>query len=129
MSAFVFFLLQMGGLESVITGLMDEFKDFFDRRKYSREIFTSFVLFTSFCMTLINVTRGGGYTMHWFDSYAASISLLFSALLEAIGVAWFYGIERFSENIEEMIGHKPGLFWRLCWKFISPIFLIVSTLS
>lgn len=119
----------MGGLESVITGLMDEFKDFFDRRKYSREIFTSFVLFTSFCMTLINVTRGGGYTMHWFDSYAASISLLFSALLEAIGVAWLYGIDRFSDNIREMIGHKPGLFWRLCWKFISPMFLIAVITS
>lgn len=47
----------MGGLESVITGLMDEFKDFFKRWKYSREVFTSFVLFTSFSMALINVTR------------------------------------------------------------------------
>ncbi|XP_035213043.1 sodium-dependent dopamine transporter-like isoform X1 [Stegodyphus dumicola] len=114
----------MGGLESVITGLMDEFRDFFERWKYSREVFTSFVLFTSFSMALINVTRGGGYTMHWFDNYSASISLLFSALFEAIGVAWLYGIGPFSENIREMIGHKPGIFWRLCWKFISPAFLI-----
>ncbi|XP_042909495.1 sodium-dependent dopamine transporter-like [Parasteatoda tepidariorum] len=119
----------MGGLESVITGLMDEFKDFFDRRKYSREIFTSVVLFTSFSMTIINVTRGGGYTMHWFDSYSASISLLFSALFEAIGVAWLYGIGPFSENVKEMLGHKPGLYWRLCWKFISPAFLIAVIVS
>ncbi|KAG8180089.1 hypothetical protein JTE90_027869 [Oedothorax gibbosus] len=119
----------MGGLESVITGLMDEFRPFFGRCKFSREIFTFFVLLTSFSMTLINVTRGGAYTMHWFDSYAASISLLFSALLEAIGVAWFYGIDRFSDNVREMIGHKPGLFWRLCWKFISPLFLIIVIVS
>ncbi|XP_054710961.1 sodium-dependent noradrenaline transporter-like [Uloborus diversus] len=119
----------MGGLESVITGIMDEFKEFFDRWKFSREVFTSFVLFTSFSMTLINVTRGGGYTMHWFDSYSASISLLFSALLEAVGVAWLYGIDQFSENVREMIGHKPGLFWRLCWKFISPTFLIAVIIS
>ena len=119
----------MGGLESVITGLMDEFKDFFHRWKFSREIFTSFVLFTSFSMAIINVTRGGGYTMHWFDSYSASISLLFSALFEAIGVAWFYGIGPFSENVREMIGYKPGIYWRLCWKFISPTFLIAVIVS
>lgn len=114
----------MGGLESVITGLMDEFKDFFDRWKFSREVFTAVVLFTSFSMALINVTRGGGYTMHWFDTYSAGISLLFSALLEAIGVAWLYGIGPFCENVQEMIGHKPGIYWRLCWKFVSPTFLV-----
>lgn len=114
----------MGGLESVITGLMDQYKDCFVKWKYSREIFTAFIMFTSFCMALINVTRGGGYTVHWFDTYAAGISLLFSALLEAIGVAWIYGIGPFCENIREMVGFKPGIFWRMCWKFISPVFLV-----
>ncbi|KAG7251909.1 hypothetical protein CRUP_037851, partial [Coryphaenoides rupestris] len=23
-----------------------------------------------------------------------------------------------------MIGHRPGLYWRLCWKFVSPCFLL-----
>lgn len=25
-----------------------------------------------------------------------------------------------------MLGFKPGLYWRICWKFISPSFIIVS---
>lgn len=35
------------------------------------------------------------------------------------------GVDRFSEDIERMMGFKPGLYWRLCWKFVSPIFLLV----
>lgn len=36
------------------------------------------------------------------------------------------GVDRFSEDIERMMGFKPGLYWRLCWKFVSPLFLLVS---
>ena len=35
------------------------------------------------------------------------------------------GVDRFSDDIEEMIGQRPGLYWRLCWKFVSPCFLLV----
>uniref|UniRef100_A0AAQ4PQH0 Transporter n=1 Tax=Gasterosteus aculeatus aculeatus TaxID=481459 RepID=A0AAQ4PQH0_GASAC len=51
-------------------------------------------------------------------------SILFGVLIEAIGIAWFYGVDRFSDDIEEMIGQRPGLYWRLCWKFVSPCFLL-----
>lgn len=36
------------------------------------------------------------------------------------------GVDRFSEDIQQMMGFKPGLYWRLCWKFVSPAFLLVS---
>lgn len=37
------------------------------------------------------------------------------------------GVDRFSEDIERMMGFKPGLYWRLCWKFVSPVFLLVRS--
>lgn len=40
----------------------------------------------------------------------------------------FSGVDRFSDDIEEMIGRRPGWYWRLCWKFVSPCFLLVSHL-
>ena len=46
----------MGGLECVITGLMDEFRDTFRRRGISREMFTGFVVFFSFIMASTCVT-------------------------------------------------------------------------
>lgn len=89
--------------------------------------------------------------LHLLDTYAAGISLLCSALFECIAVSWFYGkhimfdlksinileinlffyvdclgLEKFCDDVESMIGHRPGLYWRLCWKFVSPMFIIVS---
>ncbi|XP_077503296.1 sodium-dependent noradrenaline transporter-like isoform X1 [Amblyomma americanum] len=119
----------MGGLESVITGLMDEFKTFFSRWRYRREVFTAIVICASFCVSIVNVTRGGGYMITWLDTYSAGISLLCAALFESIGIAWIYGLDRFCGNIHEMLGFRPGIFWRLCWKFITPTFLVAVIIS
>uniref|UniRef100_T1K392 Transporter n=1 Tax=Tetranychus urticae TaxID=32264 RepID=T1K392_TETUR len=116
----------MGGLEAVITGITDEWKI----KKISRERLTAMVLFASFLVSLINCTQGGGYTMVWFDSYAAAVSLLCSALFEALAIVYGYGINRFCLDIESMLGFRPAFFWKICWKYISPFFLIcIITLS
>lgn len=114
----------MGGMECVITGLMDEFHSFFQGRRFARELFTLGAAAVSFSVALINVTPGGIYMFHLFDTYSAGISLLCSALFEAIAVSWFYGLERFAQDVEAMLGKKPGIYWRICWKFVSPSFLI-----
>jgi hypothetical protein len=46
----------MGGLECVITGLLDEFKDFFKRWHIGREALTGIVVFASFLVALSCVT-------------------------------------------------------------------------
>uniref|UniRef100_A0A8C1T3G7 Transporter n=1 Tax=Cyprinus carpio TaxID=7962 RepID=A0A8C1T3G7_CYPCA len=110
----------MGGMESVITGLTDEFK-FLHKH---RELFTLFIVVFTFLISLICVTNGGIYVFTLLDHFAAGTSILFGVLIEAIGISWFYGVDRFSDDIQEMIGQRPGLYWRLCWKFVSPCFLL-----
>lgn len=39
------------------------------------------------------------------------------------------GVDRFSDDIEHMMGFKPGLYWRLCWKFVSPAFLLFVVIA
>lgn len=116
----------MGGLEAVITGLEDEFKF---AKRLSREQLTALVIVSSFIPALISCTQGGAYTLFWFDIYSAGVSLLFSALFETIGVVYCYGLSKFILNIESMIGRKPHIFYIMCWKYISPIFLGVSIVS
>ncbi|XP_023695479.2 sodium-dependent noradrenaline transporter-like isoform X1 [Paramormyrops kingsleyae] len=126
--AIVFFIMlitlgidsSMGGMEAVITGLCDDFK----LLKRNRKIFTVVVASVTFLVALFCVTNGGIYILTLLDTYAAGTSILFGVLIEAIGVSWFYGVDRFSEDIEQMMGFKPGLYWRLCWKFLSPAFLL-----
>ena len=45
--------------------------------------------------------------------------------LEAVAVSWVYGLKNFSDDVYAMLGHRPGLYWRITWKFISPCFLAV----
>nr|XP_032524203.1 sodium-dependent noradrenaline transporter-like [Danaus plexippus plexippus] len=80
----------MGGLECVITGLLDQARAC-GASRLRREHFTLAVVCLSFCVACINVTPGGIYMFHLLDTYAAGISLLCSALFEAVAVSWFYG--------------------------------------
>uniref|UniRef100_A0A4W3K5X0 Transporter n=1 Tax=Callorhinchus milii TaxID=7868 RepID=A0A4W3K5X0_CALMI len=130
-SVIFFIMLLTLGLDSAvsasnvtrfITGLMDEFKFL----RNHREIFTLFIIVTTFLVSLFCVTNGGIYVFTLLDKFAAETSILFGVLIETIGVSWFYGVDRFSNDIEKMIGKRPGLYWRLCWKFVSPCFLLVS---
>lgn len=38
----------------------------------------------------------------------------------------FKGTEKFADDIQDMIGHRPNMYFRLCWKYISPIIIGVS---
>ncbi|XP_061449644.1 sodium-dependent noradrenaline transporter [Rhineura floridana] len=130
--AVVFFIMllslgidsSMGGMEAVITGLADDFHIL----KRHRKLFTFGVSFGTFLVALFCITNGGIYVLTLLDTFAAGTSILFAVLVEAIGVSWFYGVDRFSEDIQQMMGFKPGLYWRLCWKFVSPAFLLFVVL-
>ncbi|XP_023560577.1 sodium-dependent dopamine transporter isoform X2 [Octodon degus] len=110
----------MGGMESVITGLIDEFQ----LLHRHRELFTLCIVLGTFLLSLFCVTNGGIYVFTLLDHFAAGTSILFGVLIEAIGVAWFYGVRQFSEDIKQMTGRRPSLYWRLCWKLVSPCFLL-----
>ncbi|XP_069913023.1 sodium-dependent dopamine transporter [Oryctolagus cuniculus] len=110
----------MGGMESVITGLVDEFR----LLHRHRELFTLFIVLATFLLSLFCVTNGGIYVFTLLDHFAAGTSILFGVLIEAIGVAWFYGVGQFSDDIKQMTGQRPSLYWRLCWKLVSPCFLL-----
>ena len=139
----------MGGLECVITGLMDEYKETFRKRGISREMFTGFVVVCSYvvaimcvtpvslkmhpgpvlCIKCLPVPQGGIYIFSLLENYAAGLSLLTTVFFEAVAVSWVYGLKNFSDDVFLMLGHKPGLYWRICWKFVSPCFLAVRYLS
>lgn len=69
--------------------------------------------------------QGGVYLVNFLNVYGPGLAILFVVFVEAAGVFWFYGVENFSTDVESMIGHRPGIFWRVCWMYISPVFLLV----
>ena len=89
-------MLQFGGLEAFITGVLDEFKVF---RKH-REVFVACLLSVCFLTSLATTTYGGKYLVQFLDKFAAPISILFIVFLEAVAVSWFYGEYDLSHDSE-----------------------------
>lgn len=72
--------------------------------------------------------QGGVYLVNMLNTYGPGLAILFVVFVESAGVCWIYGTDNFARDIEKMIGKRPGLFWRICWKYISPVFLLVGVL-
>ncbi|XP_033113849.1 sodium-dependent noradrenaline transporter-like [Anneissia japonica] len=127
--AIIFFIMlitlgldsQFGGFEAVLTGLSDEFPHLFHKR---REVLTGAVVITVFLLALPNVTYGGMYLLTIEDAYIGGTSLLVAVFFEAIGVSWMYGTQNFCNDIQDMCGMRPGVCWKILWKFITPTFLL-----
>uniref|UniRef100_A0AAX7U6M3 Solute carrier family 6 member 13 n=1 Tax=Astatotilapia calliptera TaxID=8154 RepID=A0AAX7U6M3_ASTCA len=107
-------------VESLVTAIVDMYPAVF-RRKYRRELFLLGVVLVSFLMGLVMLMEGGMYVFQLFDYYAASgMCLLFMSIFETVCIAWVYGADRFYDNIEDMIGYRPGPYIKCCWLFFSP---------
>ncbi|MGH0144539.1 UNVERIFIED_CONTAM: hypothetical protein FKN15_003580 [Acipenser sinensis] len=86
------------------------------------------ICLVSFLIALIFVQASGNYWLALFDEFAGSIPLLIIGFCEMVGVVYIYGIDRFNDDIEFMIGHKPNIFWQATWRVISPLVMFVILL-
>ncbi|KAG7258460.1 hypothetical protein CRUP_001155 [Coryphaenoides rupestris] len=80
-------------VEGFITALVDEFPQVLRKR---REIFIAIVCLVSYIIGLSNITQ-------------------------CISISWFYGVNKFYDNIEEMIGYRPCIWWKACWVVFTPL--------
>nr|XP_023025844.1 sodium-dependent dopamine transporter [Leptinotarsa decemlineata] len=48
-------------------------------------------------------------------------ALIFFMMLLTLGLD---RTQRFCDDIQDMIGFAPGYYWRFCWKFAAPVFLL-----
>ncbi|XP_065199534.1 sodium-dependent dopamine transporter [Planococcus citri] len=126
--ALIFFMMLLtlgldssfGGSEAIITALSDEFPVI----GRNREIFVACLFTLYFIVGLASCAQGGFYFFHLLDRYAAGYSMLFAVLFESIAVSWIYGTQKFCDDIKDMIGFAPGIYWRFCWRFAAPLFLM-----
>ncbi|XP_022096269.1 sodium-dependent serotonin transporter-like [Acanthaster planci] len=117
-----------GGLESIITAWMDKFPHTIGKR---RPLFVAVLVCCCFLGSLSTATYGGQFVIQLYDAYAVSVTILAIVALEAVAVAWCYGVGAMGSDIKAMIGQKPGVFWMICWQFLSPVaicFIVIFAL-
>ncbi|ESO08856.1 hypothetical protein HELRODRAFT_140021, partial [Helobdella robusta] len=112
--------------ESFFCALMDEFGEIFF--KTSRRALTTRIVFTClfYLIGLSMVTNGGFYLFSLIDAALSGFPLLVVGVVEIFLLIYVYGLKRFSDDIEMMIGHKPNIYFKTTWSFVSPAIIIFT---
>ncbi|XP_040183840.1 sodium- and chloride-dependent glycine transporter 2 [Rana temporaria] len=126
--AIIFFLMLLtlgldtmfATIETIVTSVSDEFPKYLRTHK---PLFTLVCCIAFFIAGFPMITQGGMYMLQLVDTFAASYSLVIIAIFELVGICYIYGLQRFCEDIEMMIGFQPNRFWKVCWAFITPTIL------
>nr|DBA17638.1 TPA: hypothetical protein GDO54_003056 [Pyxicephalus adspersus] len=126
--AIIFFLMLLtlgldtmfATIETIVTSVTDEFPKYLRKNK---PLFTLVCCIGFFIAGFPMITQGGIYMLQLVDNYAASYSLVIIAIFELVGISYVYGLQRFCEDIEMMIGFQPNRFWKICWAFVTPTIL------
>lgn len=126
---FMMFTIGMGSmlsqLETVISALLDEFPVFRTSKKVGRFRLNMSMLFRigictcGFLLGLPQVTRGGFYILNIMDNFVGGINLLLLGFFEIITIMYIYGYDYFAQDIELMLGRKPNIYWKTCWKYLT----------
>uniref|UniRef100_A0A7N6AE38 Transporter n=1 Tax=Anabas testudineus TaxID=64144 RepID=A0A7N6AE38_ANATE len=113
-------------VESFITSVRDMFPKLFYKRG-RHEIFVLLICVFFFLTHLILVTEGGIYIFELFDYYACTRAChYFMSLSMCLAVAWSFGADHMIDIIENMVGQRPFVFFKLCWKYIIPLLSVIS---
>ncbi|XP_063380652.1 sodium-dependent nutrient amino acid transporter 1-like isoform X2 [Cydia fagiglandana] len=78
-----------------------------------------------FAVGLIYVTPGGQWVLELIDHFGGTFLILFTGIVEVVGIIWLYGLENVCLDIEFMLGLKTGFYWRWCWGILTPAMMIV----
>uniref|UniRef100_A0AAR2J8M0 Transporter n=1 Tax=Pygocentrus nattereri TaxID=42514 RepID=A0AAR2J8M0_PYGNA len=113
-----FFMLLCLGLDSEVLRVF--------KRK---ELLVLAVCSVGFLLGIPHITRGGIYVFQLMDHYTAVVSLMFLAFFEVLAVTLIFGVKRICVMVENMLGKRPNLYFRVCWQFLSPILVVVRKVS
>ncbi|XP_011193924.1 sodium-dependent neutral amino acid transporter B(0)AT3 isoform X1 [Zeugodacus cucurbitae] len=121
--------LGLGSQIGILEGMLCTLFDIDIIKRVKKQHVTGVVCLFCFIVGFIFCTGAGEYWLKMFDSFAGTIGLVVVALMETIAVVYVYGHERFTEDIYQMTGYRPGLYWQLTWRYIGPVIMTAILVS
>ncbi|KAK6960876.1 Sodium- and chloride-dependent glycine transporter 2, partial [Biomphalaria glabrata] len=117
------FSTQFSAAETIMTSIIDEFPKFFNTRK-RQTIFRIAVCMMGFILGIPMVTQGGSHLLNLVDEAVLGFPLLLIGLFEYIVIIYLYGFNKFSQDINAMLGRNPFIYFKATWIVISPVLLL-----
>ncbi|XP_055531745.1 sodium-dependent nutrient amino acid transporter 1-like [Wyeomyia smithii] len=120
----MFILLGLGSNTGIVTTILTSVRD-----RYPQVTTWKAVLVISvggFCSGLVYITPGGLTMLDLIDYYGVTFATLTLVILELVTFCWIYGVNRICFDIQFMLGIKTGIFWKICWTFLT--LLVVGTI-
>jgi solute carrier family 6 amino acid transporter-like protein 5/7/9/14 len=109
-------------VETVVTSILDLFINLREQRVKV----VSGIIILNYIIGIPMICSRGLYWFQVFDDYAASYSLVVSAVTEMIAISYIYGLDRISSDVL-MMGEIPlNKYFRYAWSIITPFILIIT---
>ncbi|XP_031347000.1 sodium-dependent neutral amino acid transporter B(0)AT3 isoform X2 [Photinus pyralis] len=126
--AIIFFLmllaLGLGSQIGMLEGMLCTLFDIEIFKRMSKPLVTGVLCLVCFLLGLVFTTGAGGYWLKMFDAFAGTVGLVVVAFTEMVAISYIYGCDKFIKDIYEMTGYKPGLFWRVTWRYLAPAIML-----
>ncbi|KFB53948.1 sodium-dependent nutrient amino acid transporter 3 [Anopheles sinensis] len=120
----MFFLLGLGSNTGIVTTIVSGVKDRYPQLTDWKVV--SVVSIYGFSTGLIYITPGGFDVLGVVNDYGVELTVLTLVILEIVTFCWVYGVNRICHDIKFMLDISTGIFWRVCWGFVT--FTIIFTI-
>ncbi|XP_055372313.1 sodium-dependent nutrient amino acid transporter 1-like isoform X2 [Condylostylus longicornis] len=120
------FVLGVGSNTGMISCIMTTIRDRFEN--IPNWLCAAVICSLSFLVGLAYVTPGGQSMLTLIDFFGVSMLALILGICELLCLGWIYGVSRICRDTKFMINKTPGIYWKLCWAFITPFITIAITL-
>ncbi|XP_053666330.1 sodium-dependent nutrient amino acid transporter 1-like [Anopheles marshallii] len=119
----MFFLLGLGSNTGIVTTIVTAIRDRFP--KLSNWKVVLMIAIYGFGCGLVYITPGGLHVLDVVDKYGVTLTTLTLVMLEIVTFCWLYGVEQIAHDVQLMLDRKTGVFWRVCWSFVTLAIVIV----
>ncbi|XP_065093536.1 sodium-dependent nutrient amino acid transporter 1 isoform X3 [Ochlerotatus camptorhynchus] len=119
---FMLFVLGVGSAVALQSSIITAFWDSFPKQKYWH--IALILSCVGFCTGLVYITPGGQWILDLVDHYGGTFLIYVLAIVEMIVIFWIYGLQDWCSDLEFMVQRRVGIYWRLCWGLITPLFMI-----